>query len=116
MKYTIADWIDGEPDLGIMTLEDAEEFINFWIDQAINEIEYQTGVEYDKNDFEAWLSDRSDSFLFNNDPDPDEIDVEIAWMEIEDITNVIIKDINDEKEEATVSECKLPTTKARQPK
>ena len=117
MAYTIEDWIDGEPELGIMTIEDAEPFLEFWIDQAISEIEYQTGVEYDKYDFETRLSDREWMYAINNNDDPDEIDMEQAWEEIEDLTYKIIKEIKDEQEEETsVSECRLPTTKAKMPK
>ena len=99
MNYRIEDWIDGEPDLGIMTLEEAEPFVNFWIDQSISEIEYQTDVKYDKGDFELRLVDRERLFEVNEDNDPEKIDMELAWEEIEDLTRVIIREIRDEQEE-----------------
>lgn len=99
MKYRIEDWIAGEPDLGIMTLEEAEPFLDFWIDQSISEIEYQTDVQYDKGDFELRLVDREWMFEINVDDDPYKIDMELAWEEIEDLTRVIIREIKDEQEE-----------------
>ena len=99
MKYRIEDWIDGEPDLGVMTLEEAEPFLDFWIDQSISEIEYQTDVQYDKGDFELRLVDREWMFEINVDDDPYKIDMEEAWEEIEDLTRVIIREIRDEQEE-----------------
>lgn len=99
MKYRIEDWIDGEPDLGVMTLEEAEPFLDFWIDQSISEIEYQTDVQYDKGDFELRLVDREWMFEINIDDNPEKIDMELAWEEIEDLTRVIIREIRDEQEE-----------------
>ena len=82
-----------------MTLEEAEPFVNFWIDQSISEIEYQTDVKYDKGDFELRLVDRERLFEVNEDNDPEKIDMELAWEEIEDLTRVIIREIRDEQEE-----------------
>lgn len=114
MKYNIEDWIDGEPDLGLMTFEEAEPFLDFWIDQSLSEIEYQTDVLYDKRDFEVRLADRERMFVINNNDDPDEIDMEQAWEEVIDLTYKIIKEIKDEQE--LEAEFPVPIVEARRPK
>ncbi len=97
---TVYDWIEGNCDPHeIITLEEAEPIIKTEVDFAINEIEYQTGVQYDKKDFMSRLTDKEWIFRINNNDEPDEIDMFEAEAEIEYLTNLIILEIRDEQEE-----------------
>jgi hypothetical protein len=113
---TVADWIEGNCDpFEIITLEEAEPIIETEIWFALNEIEYQTGVQYDKEDFMSRLTDKEWLFKINNNDEPDEIDMLQAEEEIDNLMYKIIKEIKDEQEEA-VSIRGLQSTGAKRPK
>lgn len=86
----------------IMLADDARPILAAWIDAAIDEIEYQTGVRYDTKDFESRLYDKEWIFGINNNDEPDEINMESAEQAIDDLMYKIIREILDEQEEPDV--------------
>lgn len=115
---TVADWFDGnyDPLETIIPLEEAKPIIDAEITASIHEIEYITGVQYDEKDFLSRLADKEWLFVFNNNDEPDEIDLLEAEEEIDSLMYKIIKEIKDEQEEETVSICRLQSTGAKRPK
>lgn len=86
----------------IMLVDDARPILAAWVDAAIDEIEYQTGVRYSTEDFESRLYDKEWIFGINNNDEPDEINMESAGQAIEDLMYKVIREIQDEQEEPDV--------------
>lgn len=95
---TVYDYINGEPLLGEMTIEEAEPIIECMIDLAVNEISYQTGCDIERKWIEEDLADAEWIYSINVDDEPCRVDMELCEKQIDIITERCIKYIKDDME------------------
>ena len=92
---------------------EAEDTINWWIETAAGEIEYQTGIPASTDALMEKLADMDWLYLSENDDGVEMIDMQIAEDCLNDITYQWIRDLKDTLEEI---KAKTATQHRRMPK
>ena len=109
---------EGWEESGTIKAEEAEPIINAWIDMAVNQIEQETGHKVNRDSILGDLCD-DDWKFYMGEEDGAYVDIDTVYALLDDIVDNYIewyKEDDEDEEETTVPECKLPTTQAKRPK